>query len=397
MSRVKQVLSLILIGSFSAPTAAQLDSSSAVLLRSNGKTVSPRSLDSSRYKIRTPEGRKDDDDIEEKPGTFIPSPVPSKPPRAKATVKSVEIINIQQETQVTPDVPSPVVEASPAPVPSEATPTPAAAVAEPQSQPVTDQVKELFLGSDEDIDQYKKAVHPQDPRANMIDISLAPAYFYNSSQSSYQFHDYDTQGTGFGLGMNLWLTPFFGLHADFFSSVSASIRAGGTNVVSLDRQDFNGGLRFRKHFGTGRKSPHLSWGLDYHDSRTKISKEATEAIGRRASGVSLTLEGVVPTSVGYAHTFKIDVRPRIHLSEMNTAIEVKSGTKNSTNSVGLALGGQWTLDRQNQVFWRGQYSVEQSLYEGTASTVDSRTSLTPSGVSTTDSLLIFYFGFRWGS
>jgi hypothetical protein len=393
MSRANLALSLILFGLYAASARAQLDSSSAVLLRSSGKTSSPRALDSSRYKIRAPETRKDgDDDIEEKAGTYIPSPVPAKPARIKTPARNVEIINIQQETQVTPDVPSPVTAPPTATVPqAPAAETPVV------SPPVSEQMKELFLGRDEDIDEYRKAVHPQDPRANIIEISLAPAYFYNGSQSSYQFHDYNTQGTGFGLGMNLWLTPFFGLHSDFFSSVSASIRSAGTNAVPLDRQDFNAGFRFRKHFGTHRKSPQLSWGLDYHDSRSKISKEATEAVGRHASGLSLSLEGVVPVSVGYAHTFKIDIRPRLHLSEMNTAVEVKSGSKNSTNSIGLSLGGQWTLDRKNQVFWRGQYSVEQSLFEGEASTVDPKSGTTPNGVSTTDSMLIFYFGVKWGS
>lgn len=428
MSRGFQVLSLILIAGLRFEAYAQLDSSSAVLLRSGGKGGSQRPLDSGRYKIRAPENRKDDDDFDERPGTMIPSPVPSKTTRVKVSTPKNEINATSTSKpandnagEAAPVVPAPVtepasdaqtiatpVETPPAPssAPEEKTKTEVtpvtAPVAEtpntvPETKPVTEQVKQLFLGSEEDIDEYKKAVHREDPRSNIIDISLAPAYFYNGSKSSYLFHNYNTQGTGFGLGVNFWLTPFFGLHSDFFSSVSASVKNAGSNAVSLDRQDFNGGFRFRKHFGTNRKSPYLSWGLDYHDSSTKISKQATEAVGRRASGLSLTLEGVVPTSVVYAHTFKIDVRPRLHHSETSTGVEVKSGSKNTSNSIGLSLGGQWTLDRKNQVFWHGRYSVEQTLYEGDASQADPRTGVTPNGVSTTDSLLMFYFGFKWGS
>ena len=65
----------------------QLDSSSAVLLRSSGKgTTSRENLDSSRYKIRAPESRKDDEEIGERPGTIIATPVGRATSKATAQV-----------------------------------------------------------------------------------------------------------------------------------------------------------------------------------------------------------------------------------------------------------------------------------------------------------------------
>ena len=262
---------------------------------------------------------------------------------------------------------------------------------------MTVQVRELLLGGEVDIEEYNARIHPQDPRANMLSISIAPAYFYDGSSSNYSYRNYHSNGPGIGLGMNLWLTPFFGLQSKYFSSVSSGVRDGTAgDVVPMDTQEFEAGLRFRRHFGYSRKSAQLSWGLDYHDSGNKISKDATQTMGRKTSGLSLTLEGTLPSSVTYAHLFEVALRPFQHHSEMQTQITAKTGAKSQTNSIHLGLGGQWTLDRNNQVFWKGQYSVERNLFDGTASQPDLHGN-TPNGVSVTNSLLIFYFGFKWGS
>jgi hypothetical protein len=280
------------------------------------------------------------------------------------------------------------------------TPAPPPAVTlskEDERPPVTVQVRELILGgSDEDIDEAKKSIHPEDPRSNMIGISIAPAYFYDGSASNYSYRNYHTDGPGLGLGMNLWFTPFFGIQSKYFTSVSASVKDGG-NMVPATAQEFQAGIRFRRHFGFTRKSAQLSWGIDYHDATGKISPDATSVIGHKTSGLSLSLEGEVPSSNTHAHLFEVSIRPSQHHSENSTGASARSGTKNETNEVMLSLGGQWTLDRRDQVFWKAQYSVERNLYNGKASEADPKTGATPEGVSVTNNLLIFYFGFKWGS
>ena len=267
-----------------------------------------------------------------------------------------------------------------------------------ESAPVTVQVKELiFGGSNQDIDDYKKAIHPDDARANLISVGIAPAYYYNGSDANYSYRRYHSNGPGIGLGMNVWITPFFGLQSKFFSSVTASQKSNNVNMVPTDIQNFEGGIRFRRHFGYARKSSQISWGLDWHDGMNKISKESNTSVGRKSSGLSFALEGELPSTNTYSHTFQLDVRPRLKHSEMNTGVEVKSGTKNETNSVGISVGGLWTMDRNNQVFWKSQYLVERNLFDGEASQMDPHNDATPDGVTVTNSLLIFYFGFKWGS
>ncbi len=382
MSGIVLFLSLTLSG----VANAQFDSTSTILLRSGGKPAKPQNLDSSRYKIRQPESRKaDDDEIEEKPGTYIASPVSTKNVIKKTTVQTAIV---QPPTPVAPPVAAPITtspEEKPPVVPAE-------------TAPVTVQVRELiFGGSNQDIDDYKKSIHPDDARANLISIGIAPAYYYNGSDANYSYRRYHSSGPGIGLGMNVWVTPFFGLQSKFFSSVSASQKSNNVNTVPTDIQNFEGGIRFRRHFGYTRKSSQISFGLDWHDGMNKISKESNTSIGRKSSGLSFALEGELPSTNNYSHTFNLDVRPRLKHSEMNTGVEVKSGTKNETNSIGISVGGLWSMDRNNQVFWKSQYIVERNLFDGEASQMDPHNDATPDGVTVTNSLLIIYFGFKWGS
>lgn len=394
MSRVFQALSPMVLLVVSSTAWGQLDSSSAVLLRSSGKgTTSKENLDSSRYKIRAPESRKDDDEMDERPGTMIATPV------GKATSKEGKALSSSNSSsttvlQVTSEPPQPK-DVVPAPV---LAPAPTKPEEETKRPPVADQLRELILGgTQEEVEEAQKALHPQDPRSNVVQISLAPAYFYNASDSEYSFRRYTSNGPGLGLGANLWLTPFFGLQARYFTSVGGSVRSGGTNMVPIEIQTLEAGLRFRKNFGYSRKAPQLIWGLDYVDAVDKIGKEATTVVGRKSSGLSLSLGAVIPSSTVYSHTMQVDIRPRLNLAEMNTGVEVKSGNNSETNAVSLSLGGEWTLDRRNQIYWKSQYNVERTLFKGPASQVDPDDNITPDGVSISNSLLMFYFGFKWGS
>lgn len=400
MKRVFNHLSLVVTLAFGLSARAQLDST--ILLRSGGKTPSRQNLDSTRYKIRAPESRRDDD-ADEKPGSVIPTPV-KKPTKTQPVEVTVPVQSEPIPTPV-PVETKPVDRSEPQPVTANL-PTqqqtepavenkPAQETSEPP--PVTQQVRDLLLGGQEDIEEIKSKIHAQDPRSNFVQISIAPAYYYNTSASSYSFRRYNSNGPAMGLGMNLWLTPFFGIQSRYFANMSSSIRGGGSNMVSADVQSLDTGVRFRKHFGTSRKSSYITWGIDYHDARNKIGKEATTAVGSKSYGLGLALEAVVPVTNGYAHTLQVNVLPRLKHTETATSVSVRSGNKSETNGVGFGLGGQWTLDRRNQIYWKAQYTIERNLFKGDASDVDPATGVKPTGVSVTNSTGVIYFGFSWGS
>jgi hypothetical protein len=385
-------LSLTLLAATTEAVWAQFDPSSSLLLKPGRSSTAP-TLDSSRYKIRNPESRKDDD-LEETPGTMIPSPVPRNAREAKAgkAKKETPVEPAPTEKNETAGADSKSSTETKSPTPE----TNPAATNPPEPPPVTLQVKHLILGgTDEDIEEYRNKIQPEDPRANILSVSIAPAYHYMASSSSYSYRDYNTQGPGFGFGMNVWLTPFLGVQSKYFSSLAGSVR-DGVNTVSMSTQEFEAGIRFRKHFGYTLKSPQLLWGIDYHDLSNNVSREATTVVGRKTSGLGVVVEATLPSTGRYSHTFDVALRPYQRHLELPTAADAKSGTKNETHSVSLGIGGVWTLDRQNQIFWKGQYEVERSLYGGDATAADSHGN-TPNGVGVTNSLMIFYFGFRWGS
>ncbi len=391
-----QIVGLVLL-SGSSLAFGQLDSSSTILLRPTGVQKSAQSLDSNRYKVRAPESRPqrptfdDDPEIDETPGAEIPAAITPPPPK-KTESKPKEVAAQPAPKPIEPTATTEPIQVNQTQPPENKTQTSA-----PVGVPLTEQMKELLLGgTDKEIEDYQKRIHPQDPRQNVVNISFSPAYYYNDSDSRYSFRRYNSNGPGLGLGMNVWMTPFFGMQSKFFTSVSASQR-NGESMVSTEVQAFEAGVRFRKHFGYSRKAAQLSWGIDYHDSQNKISKSSTSSIGRKSTGVSLSLEAELPKSVTYSTTMGVAIRPRMQHKEHNTGIEAQSGSKGETNAINMSLGGQWLLDRQNQLFWRGEYSVERNLFEGSASVADPTNDATPEGVSVTNTMMIFYFGFRWGS
>lgn len=362
---------------------AQLDPSSSILLRNGSREPRPDDLDTQRYKVRETRSRDPAPDFEEeKSGTKIPTPVSSKTSvTSEPTPKSQE-----------PSEPSKPQEVTSSATPQEAQPS------NENRPPLTTQVKELILGgTEEDISEYRKQIHPQDPRANLVELTLAPVYYYNDSSSRYSFHRFNSHGLGFQVGAHFWLTPFFGIVGSSFSSLAGSVPSGAANAVLADYQIVDAGFRFRRHFGWSRKAASLRFGVDYHQSEMKIGQDATDLVGTQTKGASLAIEGNIPSSHVYVHTFALELRPRLRQSELVSGANIRSGTKSQTHGLGASVGGQWLLDRQNQIFWKLHHSVEQSLYDGEASSPDPMTGVTPRGVSITNSFTRFSVGFSWGT
>lgn len=329
----------------SAGAQAQVDTSSTLLLRPSGHQIEPEDLNSSNFTVRVPEGKKTDEPIDEDP---VPLPKHSR------TMK--KNINPPMPTAVEPEPPS---------IP-------------PQPQPLAE------------------TLHDEDPGPQLF-VSFAPGFFYEGSDSSYSFRKYTTNGPAFSLGSTLWFSPSFGIQGSYTSSVTGSVSSSAAQTSPVDMQILDVGIRFRKLFGSSPHPTKMVWGFDFHNSSDKISTDSLTKVGRRSRGVGLALEVTIPSSATYSHTFGFKVQPFLRHTELGTAAHAQSGTSSSANAVGASLGGEYTLDRQNQVYWNFQYRVERDLFKGTANIPDPRTGVSPSGVSVTDNLMILYLGFRWGS
>jgi hypothetical protein len=343
---------------------------STASLNQGGGSLEPEDLDSSRFTVKP----------------VVTPTAPDKP----------EIVVIKRKKKVEA---STKIEVKPTPAASLAStepPTPAPPPAT-EHHSLTDQVKVLVLGNDEQIDEFHKQIHPADRRNNRVEITVAPTYVYEGSSSNYSFRQFTFQSPAINANAKVWLTPFFGVQADYTSTFDAMVKSpSAQQMVAINHQDIEIGLRFRKHFGLTRKSSSLTWGLDFIQITDSIPTDTADRVSTSTSGVSVSMQGDFPSSTGYSTFVGVELQPRLVHSE-NSDNNIHSGGRNETDAVGAWLGGDWLFDRQHQMFWKVHHRIEQNVFDGSASNLDPVSGVTPNGVSTTNSTTLFSIGYRWGS
>lgn len=345
-----------------------LDPATASLLNAGGSAPSNDVLDSGRFNV-----------------------APNANPIAQSSTLPVKKKRLIVSTKAEP---KPAVPDNTAPASVEK-PVPAESPAPKHS--IGDQVKILILGDDEDIEDFHKALHPDDRRNNRVEISVAPTYIYDSSSSHYSFRNFTTQSPGFTAGADVWASPFFGLHGQYAASLGQNVYSSSTKqMVPSTYRDIEIGFRFRKHFGLKRKSPSLLWGLDFVDHSVRLPGNTADRVSTSSSGLSLSLQADIPRSTYYTHVVGVEVQPFLVHEETSDAA-IRSGGRNDTYAIGAWLGGAWLFDRGHQLFWKLQERIEQNSFSGSASTIDPSTGTAPNGVSVTNCVTLFSVGYRWGN
>jgi hypothetical protein len=377
-----KAVSILLLTLALSPAHAQVDPTSAFLIRNGGYSPEPDDLDADRFTKKTaspnPAANKKRSKIVERASAAVPvaaAPTPGAAPAPESALASGSVIG---------PTPTPTVAAMPLP----ALPKPS----------LTEQVKSLFLGgSEEEIEGFRKQIDSRDRRNNRMEIGVAPSYFYNNSASSYSIRRFNTSGPSIALDTKVWPTPFFGIHGSYFSSLDSSMSSSGPKqVVPADYQNIEIGLRFRKHFGVERKAPCLTWGLDYVNNSLRVPGETTDRVSTYTSGLSISLEADLPKSTSYSHILGVQLQPRLVHSE-NSNSQIHSGGNNNSNAIGAWFGGEIIFDRRNQIFWKIQERLEKNTFDGSASKADPVTGFIPSGSAVNNSITVFSIGYRWGA
>lgn len=353
---------------FVHPTFAQVDP----LMRSRGQAPDKEDLDSSRYSVR--------------PTASSPKVEKEEEKAHKVAETKAEAPKVEKKVEEKPAAPEAAVQ-------QEAPKT-------PEKTGVADKVQDAILGgTQEEVDDYRKILHPLDTRLNLFELSLAPAYIYNNSSSSYWFHNFYTAGPGISIDAITWFSPFFGLQTAYTSSMSTEVRGNpeGTKFSKVEHQWFDTALRFRKFFGISRKSAQLTFGVGYSEYQFKVPSDSTYRVSSKTSGLKLAVEAGVPSTNTTSWTLGLHLKPRVKYTEKSTALDLKSGIASDSNEIGLSIGSRYTFDRYNQIFWKVTHSVEKTLFSGVANTTDPLSSVTPEGVSITNSMTIFTFGYIWGN
>ena len=358
-----------------AAARAQVDPSSALLL--NSGATRDDAVESGRYTTRP------------RAGTEVPR---KRAPRATPAAEPVDEIKKPEmapnpEPKPQPDAAAKATdEASP---PAPLVQVPALSVPAEPSAPAPE-----FPRAPE-----APAFADDDKRLNLLEIEIAPIFVYDDSSSPYAHRRYNTAGTGFSGTARAWASPSVGVEASYASTVAghASDAVNGQTSIDADHEWMRIGLRGRRRFGSGSRSPSLVLGLDYWEYAFNVPADAALRERLRTKGVEISLAGEVPVSRSYAWTFRIAAAPRAQSEEISTQNNVRSGSSPETNVVEAAVGGRYAFDRSNEIYWKLTERVEQTQHSGAASAPDFLTGSTPSNVPVMNSFTIFELGYAWGN
>lgn len=257
---------------------------------------------------------------------------------------------------------------------------------------------EIFLGgSEESIQEFKNLLHPRDLRQNLVEVGAAVGVFYQDSNSNYWYRRHHSFGPIVSADATIWITPFLGFRADFATSLASEIRGdpAGTRRIPADHQWWAGSLFFRKSFGLDRKSPMLFVGVGFREYRINVPANDPDRIRVRTSGPSITLGIQQPTSVSHLWEAGVQLLPRGDQQEGKTGINIRSGSKQETYSLGIYVGSRIVMDRKHQFYWQLSHTLDKSLFDGQASLPDPISGNQPTGVYINTGTTIFKLGYTW--
>lgn len=234
---------------------------------------------------------------------------------------------------------------------------------------------------------------------SILDISIAPGFVYNNSDSAYSFRKYTAAAPVLGAQANVWLTPRFALSAGYMTSLSGNVSdsADGSRDVPAQQEWTTVGLRTRRSFGGDRLAPVMTFGLDYSDSQFKVPSSALQRNKLSSKGVKISLDADIPTSTGYAWTIGFSFSPKLSHIEEQTDAQFGSGGGVEANAVGVSFGGKVFFERSDAMFWRLSYVVEKDQFSGQATANDPQTGFKPSGVSVVNGSALIQFGYTWSN
>lgn len=365
---MQSIFLLLLVSS--ANSFAQVDPATSLLVRPSTNEEIKTNLDSSRYTV--------------------------KPTAAPRVVKSENT----SEAKKTEPGPSALVPAQPEGLPQkekDAASQPRAS--EEINKNVTDAVREIIMGGDEDeIVRYREQLHEQDPRQNIVSLSVAPGFMYADASSDYWYRRYNSSGPSVSAGVDIWISPFAGLNVDYFTTLASSISADPTSdrQALVDHRMTSVGFLFRRFSSLSRKASSLLFGVDYADYQMIVPKAESHRAQINATGLAFSVLAKLPQTSARQWFFGAQLLPKIKIQEEKTALELKSGESSTAYGVRFQIGQEFIVDRQNQIFWRLSHRVDKTVYEGSANQSDPITGSTPSGVSVTSGMTLLEIGYTWG-
>ena len=231
------------------------------------------------------------------------------------------------------------------------------------------------------------AVESTNALGSLLRLSIASAYYSESSASNYSFRSYGMSGPAYAAEARVWLSEQFGVGASYFSSLAGQV-SDGTAEVAVGRTDLVWGALFRENFDRGS----LNLAVEAVESQFAVSSDAQRRLKTKSSGFRLRLEG----DFGY-WAGAVSLAPKLSHEESAAASAFQSGSGVESYAAGVALERRWLFDAHNQFFVRLQHSVERNLFTGAATRVDPTSGQAPTGVGVTVGTTLIQFGYHWSN
>jgi hypothetical protein len=353
-----------------AQAEVPLDPSSVLLLNQGGSLPSTPAIESGRYS---------------------PRPKNENRSEAKPTPRKTKEKNSDNSADETPEPVTVVVPNLPtASAPSN--PSAGVPVAEQQPQQI------IVKCPDPTPKSCRQGSAEFNRRLSYLDLSFAPGYLYNGSESTYSYRRYSSAAPMMSFGVDFWFNPNLSFHGEYDGTLGAQISDSFSSArnVSVSHEWIRAGLRSRK-FSAGDGRSTLLFGIDYQDYQLHVPSDSQIREGLHVGGLRLSLEAEFFSRSSHAWFFGASVAPKLRLSESSTAINFQSGGSADVNSVGIVLGQRFPLDRNDSLFWKLSHTIQKEVYSGDATLTDPKTGVAPTGVGVTNSFSIFQIGYSWGS
>lgn len=268
---------------------------------------------------------------------------------------------------------------------------------QPAEPTINEQLSSIVSSQSDNIQTfYKEQIHPEDNRLNRLEFDLSTGLTYNESKSNYAYRSYNSSYNHLKLRPAIWLTPLVGISLSHEFSLAADIDSTVGSSRSIAKYEITQvGINFRKFMGLSRQDVSLEYGLQFLDSKLTVPSDDTSRNKLKSSGIGLGLKTKIPLTSHFLWSAGFVLFPRMQHQEDSTSIAIHSGNNSNNVKFDLELGGEYKLDRENQIIFSLVSTSEKNYFEGTAALTDPKTGTSPTNVSITNMFSQFIIGYRW--
>jgi hypothetical protein len=282
---------------------------------------------------------------------------------------------------------------------SQSVPQPKPVQRSEDAQSFGERMQDLVLGGDpEHIDKYRSFLDVEDIRKNIFEYSMGTTFIHNASTSPYYPRNYFNSSPGAFLGIDLWLTPFWGIDADYRFSILSEIKDSPVNedFVTSSHSWFGIGMKFRRFFGLAQNSSSFVIGLKYVEYMLSVEPSAQYRMKQHTRGPELSIGVSAPSSKNYSWTFKIVAQPFLTHEEIVSTSDRRTGNGSQTAGFGASIGGEYRFSRKTRAFFTFSSMLYKSQFSGQTLAIDPITGTRPTGTPVNNAFFFLDLGLRLG-